>query len=40
MREETETREDIATWIGGFEFPFRTGWSFTTAGKSAIASRR
>ena len=24
-REETETREDIATWIGGFEFPVPDG---------------
>lgn len=24
-REETETREDIATWIGGFEFPVPEG---------------
>lgn len=24
-REETETREDIATWIGGFEFPIPGG---------------
>ena len=24
-REETETREDIATWIGGFEFPLPDG---------------
>ena len=28
-REETETREDIATWIGGFEFPVPDGLEIT-----------
>lgn len=28
-REETETREDIATWIGGFEFPTPQGLEIT-----------
>ena len=28
-REEAETREDIATWIGGFEFPVPDGLEIT-----------